>query len=95
MHPVVMDALLALAQEYPIPAIRLTREDLTTSLTLDPRHALRKRWESVVFTSLARMAEKKLHNAFILHPDHLFGLHQSALWMNLTCSACFRDSKPA
>ena len=77
MHPVVMDALLALAQEYPIPAIRLTREDLTTSLTLNPRHALRKRWESVVFTSLARTTEKKLHNAFILHPDHLFGLHQS------------------
>ncbi len=77
MHPVVMDALLALAQEYPIPAMRLTREDLTTSLTLDPRHALRKRWESVVFTSLARTTEKKLHNAFIPYPDRLFGLHQS------------------
>ena len=78
MHPVVMDALLALAQEYSIPpAMRLTREDLTTSLALDPRHALRKRWESVVFTSLARTTEKKLHNALILHPDHLFGLHQS------------------
>ena len=78
MHPVVMDALLALAQEYSIPpAIRLTREDLTTSLALDPRHALRKRWESVVFTSLARSVEKKLRRAFIPHPDHLFGLHQS------------------
>ena len=77
MHPVVMDTLLALAQEYHIPAMRLTREDLTTSLTLDPRHALRKRWESFVFTSLARTTEKKLHNTFIPHPDHLFGLHQS------------------
>lgn len=77
MHPVVMDALLALAQEYHIPAMRLTREDVTTSLALDPRHALRKRWESVVFTSLARSVEKKLRRAFIPHPDHLFGLHQS------------------
>ena len=78
MHPVVLDALLALAQEYSIPpAMRLTREDLTTSLTLDPRHALRKRWESVVFTSLARTTEKKLRHAFIPYPDHLFGLHQS------------------
>lgn len=77
MHPVVMDALLALAQEYHIPAMRLTREDVTTSLALDPRHTLRKRWESFVFTSLARTTEKKLHNAFIPHPDHLFGLHQS------------------
>ena len=78
MHPVVMDALLVLAQEYSIPpAIRLTREDLMTSLTLDPRRALRKRWESVVFTSLARTAEKKLRHARIPYPDHLFGLHQS------------------
>ena len=78
MHPVVMDALLALAQEYSIPpAIRLTREDLTTSLALDPRHALRKRWESVVFTSFARSVEKKLRRAFIPYPDRLFGLHQS------------------
>ncbi len=77
MHPVVMDALLALAQEYSIPAMRLTREDLATSLTLDPRHALRKRWESAVFTSLARTTEKKLRHARIPYPDHLFGLHQS------------------
>ncbi len=77
MHPVVMDALLALTQEYPVPAMRLTREDLTTSLTLDPRHALRKRWESVVFTPLARTTEKKLRRARIPYPDHLFGLHQS------------------
>ena len=77
MHPVVMDALLALAQEYSIPAIRLTREDLTTSLMLNPRQALRKRWESFVFTFLAQTTEKKLHNAFIPYPDHLFGLHQS------------------
>ncbi len=77
MHPVVMDTLLALAQEYPVPAMRLTREDLTTSLALDPRHALRKRWESVVFTSLARTTKKKLRHAFIPYPDHLFGLYQS------------------
>ncbi len=77
MHPVVMDALLALVQEYHIPAMRLTREDLTTSLTLDPRHSLRKRWESVVFTPLARTTEKKLQRARIPYPDHLFGLYQS------------------
>ena len=77
MHPVVMDALLALAQEYHIPAMRLTRESLTTSLMLDPRQALRKRWESFVFTSLARTTEKKLWRACIPYPDHLFGLHQS------------------
>lgn len=77
MHPVVMDALLALAQEYSIPAMRLTREDLTTNLALDSHQALRKRWESVVFTPLARTTEEKLRRARIPSPDHLFGLHQS------------------
>ncbi len=77
MHPVVMAALLALTQEYPIPAMRLTREDLAASLALDPRQALRKRWESFLLTRLARTTEQKLRRARIPYPNHLFGLHQS------------------
>ena len=77
MHPVVMAALLALAQEYPLPAMRLTREDLAASLALDPRQAPRKRWESFLLTRLARTTEQKLRRARIPYPNHLFGLHQS------------------
>jgi hopanoid biosynthesis associated protein HpnK len=77
MHPVVLDFLVELAKEYGIRAMRLTREDLPTSLALDARHSLRKRWESVIFTALSRAAEKKLRAQGILFPDRLFGLHQS------------------
>src|SRR5262249_10514888 len=75
--PVVLDVLVDLAKEYGIKAMRLTREDLPTSLALDARHGLRKRWESVIFTALARAAEKKLRAQGILLPDRLFGLPQS------------------
>jgi hopanoid biosynthesis associated protein HpnK len=77
MHPVVLDALLGLSEEYRIPAIRLTREDVVYSLGLDSSQALRKRWEAFIFSHLAREAEKKLRRAGIRYPDYLFGLHQS------------------
>jgi hopanoid biosynthesis associated protein HpnK len=77
LHPFVLTVLIELAKEYGIRAMRLTRENLATSLALDARHGLRKRWESVIFTSLSRAAEKKLRANGIAFPDALFGLHQS------------------
>jgi hopanoid biosynthesis associated protein HpnK len=77
MHPVVLNVLLDLAKEYGIKAMRLTREDLRTSLALDGRHGLRKRWESVIFTFLSQAAERKLRACEIIFPNALFGLHQS------------------
>ena len=77
MHPVVMDALCRLKEEYDIPAMRLTREDIAGNLAIDPRHALRKRWEYYIFKNLARRAEIKLRRTRILYPDCLFGMHQS------------------
>ena len=77
MHPVVFDSLLGLSQEYGVRAMRVTREDLRSSLALDARHSLRKRWESFIFSLLAHRAEQKLHASGIIFPDALFGLHQS------------------
>jgi hopanoid biosynthesis associated protein HpnK len=77
MHPTIVTVLIDLAKEYGIPAIRLTRENIAMSLSLDPRHAIRKRWESFIFTSLSRHAERKLRAAGIVFPDAVFGLHQS------------------
>jgi len=77
MHPVVFDSLLGLAEEYGVQAMRITREDLACSLTLDARHRLRKRWESFIFSRLASRAEQKLRASDIVFPDALFGLHQS------------------
>ncbi len=77
LHPVVLNSLLGLAKEYGVRAMRLTQEDLACSLTLDPRAAIRKRWESFIFIRLARHAEKKLAAAGLVWPDALFGLHQT------------------
>jgi hopanoid biosynthesis associated protein HpnK len=77
MHPAVLDVLLDLAREYGVTAMRLTREDLVSSLALDAQHALRKRWQSLIFTRLSRGAERKLRACGIAFPDALFGLHQS------------------
>jgi hypothetical protein len=57
--------------------MRLTREKLATSLACDARHQPQKRWESFIFTQLARIAERKLRARGIAFPDALFGLHQS------------------
>lgn len=77
MHPVVMDAVLELAAEYAVPAVRLTREDTAAGLALAPRRALAKRWEGWVFGKLAARSVSALDRAGVRHPDHLFGLHQS------------------
>src|SRR5262245_23518297 len=72
MHPVVLDILLDLAQDYGLKAMRLTCEYLATGLALDARHVLRKRWESFIFTWLSRSAKKKLRAHGIISPDSLF-----------------------
>lgn len=77
LHPTVLNILLALAPEYGVKTMRLTREDLKTSLACDPRHSLQKRWESFIFTQLAQAAERKLRERGIVFPNALFGLHQS------------------
>lgn len=77
MHPTILDLLLQLAREYPIRAIRLTRENLWTSLTLDPTDAVRKAREGAIFSLLSLYAGRKLRGAGIRFADHLFGLHQN------------------
>lgn len=77
MHPVVLTILLDLASEYGVKTMRLTRENLSVSLACDPRDQLRKRWESLIFTQLSRVAEQKLRARGIAFPDAVFGLHQS------------------
>jgi hopanoid biosynthesis associated protein HpnK len=77
MHPTVLAIVLDVAQEYGISAMRVTREELAVSVTLDGHHRLRKRWESLIFTTLSRYAAKKLQASGIAFPDYLFGLHQS------------------
>jgi hopanoid biosynthesis associated protein HpnK len=77
LHPTVLDILVDLAPEYGVRAMRVCQEDLATSLACDPRHQLRKRWESFIFTNLSRAAAQKVRRRGIVFPDALFGLHQS------------------
>ncbi len=77
LHPTILNILLQLAREYPIRAIRLTRENLWTGLTLDPRDTMRKIREGTIFSLLSLYAKRKLRAASLRFPNHLFGLHQS------------------
>lgn len=77
MHPAVCDALIALMQEYRIPAMRVTDEDFAISLAFDARQRVRKLREAFIFSRLAQRAKQKLRAAQLAFPDALFGLHQS------------------
>ena len=77
MHPVVCDALVALMQEYRIPAMRVTNEDFAISLAFDARQRVRKLREAFIFSRLAQRAKQKLRAVQLSFPDALFGLHQS------------------
>jgi hopanoid biosynthesis associated protein HpnK len=77
MHPVVCDALIALMEEYDILAMRVTNEDVSSSLAFDTRQQVRKRREAFIFSRLAHRATQKLRAAQRVFPDALFGLYQS------------------
>jgi chitin disaccharide deacetylase len=77
MHPTVLDGLMDLAGEYRIGAVRVTQEPLGVGLALDAGHIMRKCWEGMIFTLLARNAARKLRTRGIVFANRLFGLHQS------------------
>ena len=85
LHPVVLNSLLDLAKEYGVRAMRLTREDLACSLALDPRAALRKRWESFIFTRLARRAERSCARPALSGRMRCSVCTRPERWMSPTC----------
>ena len=77
MHPAVCDVLIALMQEYGIPAMRVTQENLAVMLAYDTHQRFRKQREAFIFSRLAQRAKLKLSAAQRMFPDTLFGLHHS------------------
>jgi len=77
MHPVVVDVLVDVCQQYGIRAVRLPREPLAPALRYDRRHLLRKLFEATSFNALSRWALPHLRRARLHHPDRMFGLHQT------------------
>lgn len=77
VHPVVLEALLAVCDRYGVRAVRLPREPLVPALRFDHRHLARKLFEAAAFTCLSRWARPRLDRARVRYPDRMFGLHQT------------------
>jgi hopanoid biosynthesis associated protein HpnK len=74
LHPSIFPLVVDLAREYGIPALRLAREDWRTTLALAPDGPWPKIAQGLIFTILARRAEKIARAAGLIVNDHLFGL---------------------
>jgi chitin disaccharide deacetylase len=91
MHPVVSDALIALMQEYDIPAMRVTNEDPKIAVAFDARQRVRKLREAFIFSHLARRVTRKLQAARRAFPDAL----RVGRLMSGICCTSYRTSRPA
>ena len=77
LHPMMLPILIELAPRYGIRAMRLSREDLGAALRYDRRHGVRKRFEGIVFHTLAAWAAPRLRAAGIVTTERVFGMHQT------------------
>ncbi|MBR8834112.1 MAG: hopanoid biosynthesis-associated protein HpnK [Stigonema ocellatum SAG 48.90 = DSM 106950] len=77
VHPVVLNILVELAQEFDIRVIRLPAEELGMNLRLDGGRLLTKLVWSGVFGGLRRHGEKLLKSHGISFADRVYGLLQT------------------
>ncbi len=74
LHPRLLPLVIGLAREYGIPALRLAREEVLTTLALAPDGPLPKLAQGLIFRWLSRRARRLLRAAGLRCNDHLFGL---------------------
>jgi predicted glycoside hydrolase/deacetylase ChbG (UPF0249 family) len=72
LHPAVWPVVRELAEHYNIPAVRLARENLGVSLSLNRQRLAYKTAHALIFAWLSRRAAKSLGK--LKTNDHLFGL---------------------
>jgi hopanoid biosynthesis associated protein HpnK len=72
LHPAVWPVVLCLAANYDIPAVRLARENLRVSLSLNSQRPAYKTAHALIFAWLSSRAEKTAGT--LKTNDHLFGL---------------------
>lgn len=77
VHPAIADILVEFCAEYRVPAMRIPREPVLTTLGLARDHLSRKLVEAVIFRALSRRTRRMLAAHCIRTTDWLFGLHQS------------------
>jgi chitin disaccharide deacetylase len=72
LHPAVWPLVRQLAEQYSIPAVRLARENLGVTLSLNRQRPASKTAHALIFAWLSRRAAKSLGT--LKTNDHLFGL---------------------
>ncbi|MFM7142389.1 MAG: hopanoid biosynthesis-associated protein HpnK [Alphaproteobacteria bacterium] len=77
LHPVALDVLAELAEEFRIPALRLAHDPVLPALRRDPTSATRKLFEGVAFRALSNRARERLRGHGVMLADRLHGLHRS------------------
>ena len=76
MHPVVSAVLIPLAEQYGAPGIRLARDDLRLSLSLDRQRLAGKITWATLYGLLCRLAERRLRRSPLTVTDRAYGLLQ-------------------
>lgn len=76
-HPLVLQILSELAQEYQIKFIRLPYEELNFTLNIDSHNLLLKTVYSSIFGLLRKYGEKLLTNYGVKYLDRVYGLLQT------------------
>jgi predicted glycoside hydrolase/deacetylase ChbG (UPF0249 family) len=77
LHPAVLSILLELAGQHRIRAMRLPRDDLRVTLTLDKKRLLYKLSHALIFGALCRYASRRLAVAGVRTAERVYGLLQS------------------
>jgi hopanoid biosynthesis associated protein HpnK len=72
LHPAVWPLVKRLAEDYDVPAVRLARENLAVTLSLNSQRPVYKTAHALIFAWLSRRAEKTAGT--LKMNDHLFGL---------------------
>lgn len=76
-HPVVLQHLVELAEEFEIPEIRLPSEELSIALRIDRSDWIAKTVGSLVFSGLRRYGEHLLKKHRIQFTDRVYGFLQT------------------
>jgi len=77
LHPTVFQILLMLSREYPIRAMRLTRERFWVNARFAQGHLATRTIHYLLFSLLSRYAKRKLDRAGIRYAERVYGLLQS------------------
>jgi hopanoid biosynthesis associated protein HpnK len=94
LHPRLFPVVADLAREYGIPAVRLSREDWRTTLTLAPDGPVPKIAQGLIFAWLGRRAARQARAAGLVFNDHLFGLTNDGRMTEAYLTALVSRLKP-